>query len=146
MLKNILKIGLGLGIIASLSNAETFKKGADKPKNEGPTYSFVGSDHLDGFPSDYLGKKVYLICKKSRADEDSEGGYKVMPLCANSDGKYGFMSMGLKVKIHTNDKDVAKQLVKSEKQEKLLMGTVKKNTAKYSMYKHVFEIEEVQYK
>jgi hypothetical protein len=109
-------------------------------------YKFIGIDDLEAFPSDYIGKKLYLRCKRSNVSEDREGGYSIMATCANADGDYGFGSNNpFKIKIHTNSKDDAKNIAKSKKKEKFLLGTVRKDQNKYAVSKYIFEISEVQF-
>jgi hypothetical protein len=69
-----------------------------------------------------------------------------MATCANADGDYGFGSNNpFKIKIHTNSKDDAKNIAKSKKKEKFLLGTVRKDQNKYAVSKYIFEISEVQF-
>ena len=124
------------------------KKGKSKPKNENTNYSFIGSDELEAFPSDYIGKRLFLKCKRCNVTELSEaGGYNISPVCMESNGKYGFMGFNpFKIQVVTYDKNLARAIAKSKKQEKWILGTLKKNSIKYSTTKHIFEINEVNYK
>ena len=119
-----------------------------EPQPSGPTYSFLGIDDLEAFPSDYVDKLVFLKCKKSTPTEDDKnGGYTLMSSCANADETYGFgLSNPFKIQIHINNKDTTRSIAKSKNQEKWFLGTVKKNTAQFSIANHIFEINEVQFK
>jgi len=117
----------------------------DTPKS--PAYNFVGSDDLEAFPSDYIGKPLLLKCKRTSVKERSKGGgYNIAPVCMNTDGKYGFMGFNpFKLEVITSNKNLARKIAKSKKQEKWILGTLKKNPVKYSA-EHIFEINEVQFK
>ena len=83
----------------------SLKKASNQPeKSNEPTYSFLGIDDLEAFPSDYVGKLTFLKCKRSTPTEDTKnGGYTIMATCAKADGKYGFGGNNpFKIQIHTN--------------------------------------------
>jgi hypothetical protein len=131
--------------IAAYSNS--LKKDTSTPETNSPTYSFLGIDDLEAFPSDYIGKLSYLKCKRSRPEEMKNGGYKIMAKCAKSDGSYGFGGNNpFKIEIQTSSRDIARAIAKSKEQEKLFLGTVKKNTEQFAIAKHIFTIHEVKYK
>lgn len=121
---------------------------APEPQSNEPTYSFLGMDDLEAFPSDYVNKLVYIKCKKSTPTEDDKnGGYTVMASCAETDGSYSFGGNNpFKIQIYINNKDTARSIAKSKNQEKWFLGTVKNNTAQYDISKYIFEISEVQFK
>jgi hypothetical protein len=117
-----------------------------KQETESPKYSFVGINDLESFPSDYKDKRVYLECKRGKVEEDREGGYEIMANCAKADHSFGFGTNNpFKIKIHTNDKKIAKKIAKSGREKKYFLGTVRKNTAQFPLAKYIFEIEEVQF-
>jgi len=129
---NIKKIGLLVSLSSAILNAGN--------------YSFVGIDDLESFTSDYLNKSIYITCKRTTISEDRNGGYSVMARCKNSSSEYGFGSNNpFKIKIHTDNKSVAKNLARSKNKEKSILGNVRKPSVKYSTAKYVFEIGEVQY-
>jgi len=127
--------------------SSVLRKGKAKPKSTQPTYTFLGIDDLEAFPSDYVGKLSYLKCKRSTPTENKNGGYKIMSNCANEDGKYGFGSNNpFKIQIQTSSKDTARSIAKSKRKVKWFLGTVKQNPEQYAIAKHIFVINEVQFK
>lgn len=111
-------------------------------------YKFVGSDDLEAFPSDYVDKMLSLNCKRTNVEEDvRSGGYDINPVCKDSKGKYGFMGFNpFQIKVKTYDKNIAREIAKSEAQEKYFLGVLKVDNSQFAVTKHIFEIREVKYK
>ena len=112
------------------------------------SYKFVGSDDLESFPSDYIGKMLSLSCKTTNVGEDEQGGgYDIQPVCKDSKGGYGFMGFNpFKIKVKTYDKNIARDIAKSEGKEKYFFGVLKIDNSQFAITKHIFEIHEVRYK
>ncbi|WP_181403894.1 lysozyme inhibitor LprI family protein [Aliarcobacter cryaerophilus] len=112
------------------------------------SYKFVASDDLESFPSDYIGKMLSLSCKTTNVGEDEQGGgYDINPVCKDSKGKYGFMGFNpFKIKVKTYDKNLAREIAKSENKEKYFFGVLKVDNSQFAITKHIFEIHEVRYK
>lgn len=51
-----------------------------------------------------------------------------------------------KIKVKTYDKNIAREISKSEGQEKYFFGVLKIDNSQYAMTKHISEIREVKYK
>lgn len=134
--------------VATYENA--IKKGKpqfnNNSQNEGPTYNLVNADTLESFPSDYIGKPIFLKCQSTNVGEDKGGRFNISPNCLESNGRYAIMGFNpFKLKVITYDKNTAKEIAKSGNQEKWLLGYLKKNTQQMDV-DHIFEVNEVQYK
>lgn len=132
----------------NINNPQTMDVNEVKEEQNIKKYEFIGSDDLESFPSDYVDKLLLLNCKKTTVSEDRRGnGYDIYAICMDSKGTYGFMGFNpFKIKVKTNDKNMAKEIAKSENQEKSLLGILKIDYSTYAVSKHIFEIHEVQYK
>lgn len=132
----------------NIVNQQTVNVNEPVKEQKVESYKFVGSDDLESFPSDYVGKMLSLSCKSTNVGEDAQGGgYDIQPVCKDSKGGYGFMGFNpFKIKVKTYDKNIAREIAKSEGQEKYFFGVLKIDNSQYSMTKHIFEIREVKYK
>ena len=132
----------------SIVNQQTVNVNEPVKEQKVESYKFVGSDDLESFPSDYVGKMLSLNCKTTNVGEDEQGGgYNIQPVCKDSKGEYGFMGFNpFKIKVKTYNKNIAREIAKSEGQEKYFFGVLKIDNSQYSMTKHIFEIREVKYK
>lgn len=129
-------------------NQQTFNVNKPAKEQKIESYKFVGSDDLESFPSDYVGKKLSLNCKTTNVGEDAQGGgYDINPVCEDSKGEYSFMGFNpFKIKVKTYDKNIAKEIAKSDAQKKHFFGVLKVDNSPFAVTKHIFEIHEVEYK
>ena len=51
-----------------------------------------------------------------------------------------------KIKVKTYDKNIARDIAKSEGKEKYFFGVLKIDNSQFAITKHIFEIHEVRYK
>ena len=132
----------------NIVNQQTVNVNEPVKEQKVESYKFVGSDDLESFPSDYVGKMLSLNCKTTNVGEDAQGGgYDIQPVCKDSKGEYGFMGFNpFKIKVKTYDKNIAKEIAKSDDREKYFFGVLKVDNSEYAITKHIFEIREVKYK
>ena len=132
----------------NIVNQQTVNVNEPVKEQKVESYKFVGSDDLESFPSDYVGKKLSLNCKTTNVGEDAQGGgYDIQPVCKDSKGEYGFMGFNpFTIKVKTYDKNIAKEIAKSDDREKYFFGVLKVDNSEYAITKHIFEIREVKYK
>ena len=132
----------------NIVNQQTVNVNEPVKEQKVESYKFVGSDDLESFPSDYVGKMLSLNCKTTNVGEDAQGGgYDIQPVCKDSKGEYGFMGFNpFTIKVKTYDKNIAKEIAKSDDREKYFFGVLKVDNSEYAITKHIFEIREVKYK
>jgi len=125
---------------------DSVSKQAQTDNKQDDNYKFVGIDELQSFPSDYIGKKLFIQCIDTSVEENNDGGYNINGSCLKNDGKYDYMINPFKLQIHINDKAVAKEIARNPKKVKFFLGTLRKNNKEFAVVDYIFEVDSVQYK